>query len=484
MNITDLDTFKQGHGYISVDPLEGFISLPSGLDCFKQTHCRLQRVNRNDGTKIKPFVRKHDEYALYGLCTQDYEPKVCPRCGAMLHRNGSVTTTLRHIPLGDSYSLVEADRPRFRCSSQCCEYSEVGCIPFKAQGHLITEPLRQYTEALLAYGLTLKEVAHITGLHKCVVKDIDKARLEGLYVTVDKDGKKTLIKPEQQARFIGIDEFKLHDGHKYATVILDMESGCILWLQAGKKKQVVYDFIDHVGLEWMSKVEAVSSDMNSDFEQAFLEKCPHMKVVYDHFHIVKNFNDKVVSAVRKEEQRRLIAEGDIAAAEALKGSKYILTSKRVTLEAKDQEAADGKIISRGSELFKKQEVKQKGEQYRRYMELISQNRLLMDLDWVKTNLEQAYLKQTSEEMKLYIEEIINYCEGTENKHFIWFARLLRNHIDGIISHAEYPFSNGKVEGINQKIKTIRRKSYGLPDDEYFFLKLFDASRQKWRAQIE
>lgn len=49
---------------------------------------------------------------------------------------------------------------------------------------------------LLAYGMTLKEVAHITGLHKCVVKDIDKARLEDLYVTIDKDGKKTLIKPE------------------------------------------------------------------------------------------------------------------------------------------------------------------------------------------------------------------------------------------------------------------------------------------------
>ena len=45
-------------------------------------------------------------------------------------------------------------------------------------------------------------------------------------------------------------------------------------------------------------------------------------------------------------------------------------------------------------------------------------------------------------------------------------------------------SDKKVEGINQKIKTIRRNSYGLPDDEYFFLKLFDASRQKWRAQIE
>ena len=224
--------------------------------------------------------------------------------------------------------------------------------------------------------------------------------------------------------------------------------------------------------------------MNSDFEEAFLEKCPHMKVVYDHFHIVKNFNDKVISEVRKDEQRRLIEEGDIAAADALKGSKYILTSKRETLSAKDQDAEEGKIISRGSELFKKQEVKQKGEQYHRYMELISQNRLLMDLDWVKTNLDQAYLKHTSAEMKLYIEEIINYCVGTENKHFIWIAKLLQNHIDGIISHAEYPLSNGKVEGINQKIKTIRRQSYGLPDDEYFFLKRFDASRQKCKAQNE
>ena len=49
---------------------------------------------------------------------KNYEPKVCPRCGAPLHRNGSITTTLRHIPFGDSYSLVEADRPRFRCSCQ------------------------------------------------------------------------------------------------------------------------------------------------------------------------------------------------------------------------------------------------------------------------------------------------------------------------------------------------------------------------------
>ena len=62
---------------------------------------------------------------------------------------------------------------------------------------------------------------------------------------------------------------------------------------------------------------------------------------------------------------------------------------------------------------------------------------------------------------------------------VW--KLLKDHFDGIVSHAKYPLSNGKVEGVNYKIKTIRRKSYGLPDDEYFFLKLFDASRQRRRS---
>ena len=70
MGITVLDTFKQDQNYISVDPLEGFISIPSRLDSFKQTRFRVQRVNRNDGTKENPLVRLHDEYSLCGFCTK------------------------------------------------------------------------------------------------------------------------------------------------------------------------------------------------------------------------------------------------------------------------------------------------------------------------------------------------------------------------------------------------------------------------------
>jgi hypothetical protein len=55
-----------------------------------------------------------------------------------------------------------------------------------------------------------------------------------------------------------------------------MATGHVLWIAQGKKKKVVYDFIEHVGMDWMRHVDAVALDMNSDFEEAFLEKCPHV----------------------------------------------------------------------------------------------------------------------------------------------------------------------------------------------------------------
>ena len=76
-----------------------------------------------------------------------------------------------------------------------------------------------------------------------------------------------------------------------------------------------------------------------------------------------------------------------------------------------------------------------------------------------------------------VTAIIDTCNATRNSHFQWFAKLLDSHFEGIIAHASLPISSGKMEGINNKIKTLRRQAYGFPDDEYFFLKLIDARRR-------
>lgn len=87
---------------------------------------------------------------------------------------------------------------------------------------------------------------------------------------------------------IEIDEFRLHRGRCCATQIMDMETGHVLFLAEGKRKDVVYQFIAYVGLHWMADVKAVCSDMNAEFANAFLEKRPHLEIVYDRCHLAKN----------------------------------------------------------------------------------------------------------------------------------------------------------------------------------------------------
>ncbi len=439
-----------------------FLTIPSTLEGFVNTDTI---VENNDSS--------HKRYCFNGYISLSENDLKCDVCNGKMNINGTYKIKIKHLPFGGTYSCVCIEKKQLQCT--CCGATKTQDIPFKDDKHLVTKELKTYTEDLLATNnFTNKEVAYLTGLNRNIVKDIDKKRLQKKY-TIDGLGKE-LIKPEEQAKYLGIDEFKLHDGYKYATHIIDYNTGHILWIAEGKKKEVVYKFIDHVGLEWMSKVVAIACDMNSDFEEAFKEKCPHIKIVYDYFHIVKNFNEKVISEIRKDEQKRLENEGKEEAARRLKRTRFILTSNVDTLKKKDEEAKNNKVISKGSTLFNKSEVKRKGGNLDKYNALINENELFLIIELIKELLSEAFRSNNEEEMVELLFDIMELCEDSDNKHLKWFLNLIYNHFDGIITHATYKISSGKIEGINNKIKTLRRQAYGYPDDEYFFLKLFDSSR--------
>jgi len=451
---------------------DGQLTFTQSTDFLKIPSCLYGFVNESTSTEIAESGRT--VILFKGSLMADDENLACDCCGAKMHVNNHPRIMLGHLPFGGYLSSVSITRNQYACPK--CGATKTQYISFKAPGHRITVELHQYVCDLLASGTyTNKEVAELSGLGKNVVKAIDKNRLQNLYTTSDG----SLMKPEKHAKFLGIDEFKLHNGHRYATHIIDMETGHILWIAGGKKKQVVYDFIEHVGLEWMDHVEAVACDMNSDFQEAFEEKCPHIQPVFDYFHIVKNFNDKVVSEVRKDEQRRLYEAGEVEAAKALKKTKYILTSSRATLQKKDADATKERVIHKGSSLFKTEDFIRKTGYEERYDELLKENKLLFTLDLIKEKLVLAYSRTDECLMSEDIISIMDMCHATGNIHLLWFERLLSNHFEGIIAHATYDISAAKIEGINNKIKTLRRQGYGYPDDEYFFLKLFDMSRKSY-----
>ncbi|RVU70235.1 ISL3 family transposase [Lactobacillus xujianguonis] len=451
----------------------GVLFYNSGLKDFLQAGFPLQTTRAiNYGTKAQPRVRDVNIQIFQGSIAE--KKQFCPHCRQSLVKSGSSFITLSHLPMGSGYTKLQIARSRLRCLNSSCTFSTYTAeVPFKDKRHRITKQLKDYTKDLLLWGLTLKSAAFITGLDKMTVKSIHKEILKKKYT---RNGK--LIKPEHFARHLAIDKFKLHDGYKYATAIIDWDTGHILYLAHGKKKQVVYDFIDHVGQDWMAHVEAVACDMNSDFEEAFKEKCPKIDIVYDHFHIIKNFNDKVVAAIRKDEQKRLIQEGRDEEAASLKHTKYILTSKLEILIQKDQDAHDGKLVAKAGEIFNRPEIKAHGGNQDKYEDLLAENKLFLTAELVKEQLDKAYCATKQVEMCVLIQDIIDICRGTENKRFIWFARMLERHLTGIYTFAQHHISTGRLEGLNNKIKTERRKGYGYPDDEYFFLRLMEASRRK------
>lgn len=425
----------------------------------------------NTSTELVRTEGGREAYAFHGDIIWD--DHWCEDCGTKMEIHQHLHTRLRHLPFGPYLTFILVDRVQLRCD--CCGKTWTPDIPFKAEHHRVTKQLEAFVEDLLERGDTNKKVALLTGLHQRTVKSIDKARLQRLYTEFAPNGQRVFKKPDRQARYLAIDEIKSHDGYKFATHIVDLETGHILWFQDGKKKAVVYDFIQHVGLEWMKGVIAVACDMNSDFQEAFLEKCPHLAIVFDHFHIVKNFNEKVIGEIRKDEQNRLESEGNHEAAQRLKRSRYILMSKPSTLAKRDEEAAAGKIIRKASKLLNRDSVIRKGGRRAKYQRLIQENELLFIVDLVKDMLDEAYRCTTEADMINQICEIIETCWETENPHFIWFGNLLNNHLPGIVTHAYLPISSGKMEGINNKIKTVRRQAYGYEDDDYFFLKAMDST---------
>ena len=355
-----------------------FIKLPTNLTRFINNETKI--IKDNNGNNV---------YSIEGYLELTSNEVICSRCTHLMQTNNQYEVKLKHLPFGGNYTQIIIKRKQLICPN--CGATKMQFIPFKDDKHFITKELRIYTEQLLSTNnFTNKEVSYITGLNRNLVKEIDKERLIKLYT--ENGLEKKLIKPEVIAKYLCIDEFKLHDGYKYATHIIDYETGNILWIAEGKKKQVVYDFIEHVGIDWMNNVIAVACDMNSDFEEAFKEKCPHLKIVYDYFHIKKYLNDKVINEIRKEEQKRLIENGDKEAAKRLKRSKYVLCSSEDTLKRKDKEVEDGKLLSKGSELFNKQEKKRNGNYYDRHQKLIQDNEIFLIIELIKVALDEASLQ--------------------------------------------------------------------------------------------
>lgn len=408
-----------------------------------------------------------------GKCTNPLN-RICPRCGSSMHKHGSRRIKLQDYGLIGHIHILLVTISRMKCS--CCNHTETQRIPFKAEHHMLTSRMEHRVKVRINNGATIEDTARQLSVHPAIVKEIDKRHLKSL----------GYLRRPHKAKLIGIDEFLLHKGHKYATVVLDLTEGHVLYLEKGKKKEQAEHFIHSMGKNWIRNVEAVAMDMNAQYDSAFREHAPHIKIVYDKFHMIKMFNDTVLSALRRRKQRECLEKGDKTYYQLLKGTRYLLLTAPGKLAKQEQMARENNIRLRAQYTSKGLSLPP-GERMMR----INRDKKLNDLLAANDDLNISYilLEQFKLAYNVTAEKEMNDGLGLWYKlagqsnvpEIINFANTIKKHEDGLTNSVEYKITSGIVEGTNNLIKTLRRKAYGFRDTEYFFLKImFESYKPRLR----
>jgi transposase len=279
--------------------------------------------------------------------------------------------------------------------------------------------------------LPIKHVAQLTGLHWHTLKAIDKARLERELPTPDLG----------RVRYLLMDEFALYKGHRYATVVMDAERRQVLWVGVGRSRESVRPFFEWLG-DHCQHIEAVAMDQNTAMDLEVQAHCPKARVVYDLFHVTAKYGREVIDRVRVDQANQL--RHNKPARRTVKQSRWLLLRNPENLD--ERQASD-------------------------LEELLAINQPLMLVYVMKEQLKQLWYAQSERAARWRITRWLNQAQASGIDALSRFAKNLKPYADGIVASASYPLNTSVLEGVNNRIKVIKRMAYGYRDIDYFFLKI-------------
>lgn len=355
-------------------------------------------------------------------------PMVCSSCGGTCHRYHDWDERwIRDLPLLDAQTNLLVQRFRVACPT-CGPKLEH--LPWLAKYARVTKRLAE-SVARLCLVLPIKHVADFYGLGWDAVKAIDKTHLEA-----------TLGEPDlSDLTLLAMDEFAIKRGHRYATIFVEPHRKEILWVCRGRAREDIRAFFEKLGEQGRRRLKAVAMDMNGAYEAEVKSQCPRAKIVYDQFHVVAKYGREVIDAVRISEAKRQTSRGE---RKVIKGSRWLLLRNADGLKRQDRV---------------------------RLRELLRVNRRLATVYVLKDDLKSLWHYRLPNWADQFFREWYARAIRSRIKPLQRFARGLREKIDGILSHCQYPLHTSLLEGIMNKIKVIKRMAYGFRDDDYFFLKI-------------
>ena len=323
-----------------------------------------------------------------------------------------------------------------------CQYRKVFCPCCK---RILTEdlelfiPYQRVTKRLACYihqlckVLTVKEVADHLGLNWKTVRKIDKLFLEEEFGQTDYQG----------LRILAVDEIAIRKGHRYLTIVLDYLSGRVVWVGKHRRAATLILFFNKMPKKQRTELEAIVMDMWDPYILAVQKKVSHVKIVFDLFHVVSQFS-RVIDKVRNAEYRKASKENK----SVFKGARYLLLKNRKKIRGKEE---------------------------REHLKLLLElNEVINTLLILRDKLKHIWTYKSRGWANKAIDEWCALARSIDHPQVKTFAKMLDKYRYGILNHCDFPIHTGKLEGVNNKIKVIKRKAYGYHDIRYFSLKIIQA----------
>jgi transposase len=283
--------------------------------------------------------------------------------------------------------------------------------------------------------MSLAEVAAVSGLGWESVKAIVKSDLNKRYAHI----------PLKGVKYLAVDEIHVGRKGKFLTVVIDLESGQILWVAKGRGEAALVKFFRRLRKS-RARVKAVACDMAAAYWGAVLKHLPGVDVVFDHFHVIKLVNDKI-----DDLRRALQREADILGRKYLKGKRYLLLT--------------------GVENVPEHRIEDLAE-------ALQFNQPLSVAYYLKEDLRALWSQPTGRLMRRHLQSWCQRALASGITQMVAMAKTLLGHATGILNYSKHRISTGKLEGINNKIKTLKRKAYGYRDTAFFILKLYSLHESK------
>ena len=353
---------------------------------------------------------------------------VCGGAGARVHDWGK--RSLRDLNLGAAQVWIGCSFRKIYCPA--CGKVRVEDLEFFDPYKRVTQRLARYIHELCKV-LTVKEVAEHLQLDWKTVKEIDKSLLERRYDKTD----------YSDLTLLAVDEIAIRKGHQYMTVVMDYLTGRVVWLGKDRTAETLIDFFDGMSDAQKQALQAIAMDMWAPYIAAVQAAVPHVQIVFDLFHVVAAFN-QVIDKVRNDEYRKASDEDKAV----FKGAKYLLLKNK-----------------------KKIRRRKHREHLRGLLEL---NQTISTVMILKDLLKQIWGYRRRGWAARRIREWCVLARTLNHPEVNKFARRLQRHDYGILNHCDYPIHTGRLEGVNNKIKVIKRKAYGFHDPRYFALKVLQA----------